>query len=198
MSARGLTSSLPFNAPSILRGLLIGLILAAPFVTLPLALHAEESQETQLGPDTPPSEAPVSATPASGPHFRLPDLSDRPDYTGVVFHRCLDGDTCIITLPDVQPIFGNQVPLHLAGIKAPRLNGQCARETLLEREARDLITTMLRQARSIELYNTTRPDSFEVVGRLVVDGTDLSQLLIDRGLALPADADMDHRLWCDQ
>lgn len=196
MNTRWLTAPSPFKVLSLLISLLIGLTMAALVVTAPHVLHAEEAGEGQSGLDNP--EAAVTATPASGPRFRLPGLPDRPDYTGVVFHRCENGDTCIITLPGVQPIFGNQVPLHLAGIKAPRLHGQCARETLLEQEARELLTTILRQARSIELYATTRPDSFEIVGRLVADGTDLSQLLIDRGLALPLDADMDHQLWCDQ
>lgn len=185
-------------------GLFVGLFTVGLLAGLCPPLHADDpaqrisESERSSGDGSLAAGTPATATPASGPHFRLPGLADRPDYTGVVFHRCEDGATCIMTLPGVQPIFGNQVPVHLADVEAPRLHGQCAREASLAREARELIAKKLEQSRSIELYNTSRPDSFKLVGRLVVDGADLSQLLLDRGLALPADASADHHPWCDQ
>lgn len=49
------------------------------------------------------------------------------DFDQAVYHTCYDGDTCMMSLPGIHPLFGDHIPVRLAGIDTPEMKGQCER-----------------------------------------------------------------------
>lgn len=74
----------------------------------------------------------------------------------MTYRSCYDGDTCRFDIPNVHPFFGENIPVRLAGIDAPDLQGKCDQEKQLAVKARDLVQTTLEQAHSITLKNVER------------------------------------------
>lgn len=69
-------------------------------------------------------------------------------------------------------------------------------------EARDLVRGLLKDAQSITLTIDDNPKEvrgkyFRIVGRLFVDGADLSELLIQRHMAVPYFGETKTKNWCE-
>lgn len=119
------------------------------------------------------------------------------DLGPVVFHTCYDGDTCMVSIPGIPALFGDHIPVRLLGIDTSEIKGQCDREKQLARKARDFARTLLGEAHEIRLVKASRGDKyFRVLGRLVADGQDVSQALIDARLAVPYNGGTKISAWC--
>ena len=72
----------------------------------------------------------------------------------------------------------------LFGIEVPHLRGTCEQERVLATNAVELLQRVLSQASQIDVY-----DHYKIgrkhMARVVADGQDLSELLINQGLAAP-------------
>ena len=116
----------------------------------------------------------------------------------IIYHTCYDGDTCMISIPGVHPLFGDHIPVRLLGIDTPEIKGQCEQEKTLAREARDFARTMLSEAKEIRLIQASRGDKyFRVLGRLVADGQDISQALLNAHLAVAYNGGTKTASWCE-
>ena len=105
---------------------------------------------------------------------------------------CYDGDTCRVNLPRsafnddwAYELFGHNIPVRVEGIDTPEIRGKCQKEKDLAYEARDLVRGLLDNAQTITLTIDDNPKEvrgkyFRIVGRLIVDGMDISELLIHR------------------
>lgn len=120
------------------------------------------------------------------------------DFDQAVYHTCYDGDTCMMSLPGIHPLFGDHISVRLAGIDTPEMKGQCEREKQLARQARDLVRSALRQAGTIHLRKASRDKYFRIDARVLADGHDVSEILITEGLAVPYDGGMKTVDWCAQ
>ena len=119
------------------------------------------------------------------------------DFGLVTYHTCYDGDTCMISIPGIPPLFGDHIPVRLLGIATPEIKGQCEEEKALAREARDFARALLSAAKEVQLVEASRGDKyFRVLGRLVVDGKDLSQSLLDAHLAVAYNGGTKIAQWC--
>lgn len=118
------------------------------------------------------------------------------DFDQAVYHTCYDGDTCMMSLPGIHPLFGDHIPVRLAGIDTPEMKGQCEREKQLARQARDLVRLALSGAGAIHLRKASRDKYFRIDARVMADGQDLSQILITHGLAVPYDGGTKTKDWC--
>lgn len=118
------------------------------------------------------------------------------DFDQAVYHTCYDGDTCMMSLPGIHPLFGDHIPVRLAGIDTPEMKGQCEREKQLARQARDLVRSHLSRAGEIRLRKASRDKYFRVDARVIADGADLSEILINQGLAVPYDGGAKTKDWC--
>jgi len=118
------------------------------------------------------------------------------DFDQAVYHTCYDGDTCMMSLPGIHPLFGDHIPVRLAGIDTPEMKGQCEREKQLARQARDLVRSTLSQARTIYLRKASRDKYFRIDALVLADGQDLSEILITQGLAVPYDGGTKIKDWC--
>ena len=122
---------------------------------------------------------------------------------------CYDADTCRVNLPRsafndnwAYELFGHNIPIRVDGIDTPEIRGKCQKEKDLAYEARDLVRGLLDNAQTITLTiddnpNEVRGKYFRVVGRLIADGVDISDLLIQRQLAVLYDGGTKTKDWCE-
>jgi len=118
------------------------------------------------------------------------------NFPNITYHRCYDGDTCTFTIPGVHPLFGEEISVRIAGIDTPEIKGKCLKETALAMQARNLARHMLGQARRIDLLDAERGKYFRIVARLLADGKDVGQTLIDHGMAVEYDGGTKSYDWC--
>ncbi len=116
--------------------------------------------------------------------------------SNVTVVSCYDADTCRIDLPRsafnddwAYDLFGHNIPIRVEGIDTPEIRGKCQKEKDLAYEARDLVRGLLDNAQSITLTIDDNPKEvrgkyFRIVGRLIADGVDISDLLIQKNLAV--------------
>ena len=117
------------------------------------------------------------------------------DFLNVTYHRCYDGDTCTVTIPDVHPVFGLKIRVRVAGIDTPEIRGKCASEKSRAIKARDAARTMMANAEQIDLRNVERGQYFRIVADVMVDGVSLGERLIEAGLARRYDGGK-RKGWC--
>ena len=121
---------------------------------------------------------------------------------------CYDADTCRVDLPRsafnddwAYELFGHNIPIRVEGIDTPEIHGKCQQEKDLAYEARDLVRGLLNNAQAILLTidnnsKEVRGKYFRIVGRLIADGQDISDLLIERQLAVLYDGGTKMKDWC--
>ncbi len=118
------------------------------------------------------------------------------DFNNVTYHRCYDGDTCTFTIPGVHPLFGEKISVRITGIDTPEIKGKCLKETALAMQARNLVRRMLGQARRIDLLDAERGKYFRIVAKVLADGKDVGQTLINHGLAVRYEGETKIKEWC--
>ncbi len=119
------------------------------------------------------------------------------DFTAVTYHTCYDGDTCTFTIPGLPEVFGQRIGVRLAGIDTAEMRSKCDRERTLAIQARDLVRNMLSRASQITLRDVSRGKYFRLVAQIEADGVNVSQRLLERGLAVPYDGGTKTHKWCE-
>jgi len=138
--------------------------------------------------------------------FSLTHATTIPNITIV---SCYDADTCRVDLPRsafnddwAYDLFGHNIPIRVEGIDTPEIRGKCQKEKDLAYEARDLVRGLLDNAQTITLAIDDNPKEvrgkyFRIVGRLIADDVDISELLIQKNLAVPYDGGTKVKDWCE-
>jgi len=101
-----------------------------------------------------------------------------------------DGDTFRADLNGYPAIIGKNMSIRIYGIDTPEMKG-VSRLSYLRMveiqasaiEARDFVREMFKGADTIELRNMRRGKYFRIVADVYVDGQNLGDLLIEKGLA---------------
>ena len=113
-----------------------------------------------------------------------PSKQGEAHQSGIRFDRCFDADSCLLVHPAQERRGEYRMLVGLFGIEVPHLRGTCEQERALATNAVELLQGVLSQASQIEVY-----DHYKVgrkhMARVVADGQDLSELLINQGLAVP-------------
>ena len=113
-----------------------------------------------------------------------PSQQGETHQTGIRFNRCLDADSCLLIHPAQERTREYTMLVGLFGVEVPHLRGRCEQERVLAANAVEMLQGILSQASQIEVY-----DHYKVgrkhMARVVADGQDLSELLINQGLAVP-------------
>ena len=129
-------------------------------------------------------------------HPRQPSAHQVFTFESVTYHGCADGDTCSFTIHGVHPLLGHRIAIRLAGIDTPEMHGKCEEEKALAREAKMFVESLLSQAQDIHLVGAKRGKYFRIVARVEADGQDVSDLLIQEGLAVPYEGRTKVKEWC--
>ena len=69
--------------------------------------------------------------------------------------------------------------------------------SLLTKQARDVARELLSHAQQIDLENADRGKYFRIVATVEADGQDVSDFLIQEGLAVPYDGGTKGKNWCE-
>jgi endonuclease YncB( thermonuclease family) len=98
-----------------------------------------------------------------------------------------DGDTFRCNIAGYPAIIGERVPVRINGIDTPELKDNRKPIKQLARLAKQHTVQRLREGRKIELRNMKRGKYFRIVADVFVDGRNLGQELVQKGLAKPYD-----------
>ena len=119
------------------------------------------------------------------------------DFIDVTYYTCYDGDTCTFTIHGVPDVFGKKIGVRLAGIDTAEVRAECDHEYALAIQARDLVRDLLGNASHIALRDVQRGKYFRLVAQIEADGVNVSQRLLERGLAVPYDGGTKTHKWCE-
>lgn len=109
-----------------------------------------------------------------------------------------DGDTIKVTIDDVHPLLGTRVEVRVRGIDAPEMTGKGPCEWLVAEIARDFVTSRLRTAAHIDLFNVGRDKYFRLLADVKYDGQDLAEAILAHRFAVRYDgAKKPVVQWCD-
>ena len=113
----------------------------------------------------------------------IPGFAIAEDLKGIELVSVHDGDTIMVDIYNVPSIFGTRLSVRLQGIDAPELNGKCEAEKTQALMAKSVLTSMLKQARRIELADVSRDKFFRVDAIVLADGVNLNDYLVKQGFA---------------
>ncbi len=109
------------------------------------------------------------------------------NFSGVEYVRNYDGDTMTVNIPGVHPLFGNEIGIRVRGIDTLEIRVKYPFEKQKVKETKTLIEGILNHANKITLHDIEREKYFRIVASVIVDGQNLSDLLLAKKLAVPYD-----------
>jgi len=118
-------------------------------------------------------------------------------------HNVIDGDTIKVTIGSVHPLLGDRIKIRVKDIDTPEISKwkygyKCQRELELGLEAKRVAEEFLGGAESIELRNVSRGKYFRIAADVYVDNKNLSDVLLDQGLAYAYTGGKGKKKgWCD-
>ena len=118
------------------------------------------------------------------------------DYEGAIYVRNYDGDTITFNLPNLHPIIGEKINIRVNGIDTPEIRGKCEKEKYDAKQAKEMVTDILKDAEQIELKNMERGKYFRIAADVIVDGENLADILIETGVAVRYDGEKKTHKWC--
>uniref|UniRef100_UPI002147E37C thermonuclease family protein n=1 Tax=Endozoicomonas sp. ONNA1 TaxID=2828740 RepID=UPI002147E37C len=107
-------------------------------------------------------------------------------YGGIVVNRVnsvYDGDTIRVDIDGWPEIVGKNISIRVNGVDTPEIKGECILEKKAAIRARDFVYEKLSTAQRVELREIKRGKYFRLIAYVYIDGKDLSEMLINAGLA---------------
>ena len=103
-----------------------------------------------------------------------------------------DGDTFFVNIPSWPAIVGDRIGVRIAGIDTPELKDADPQIQKKAFKVRQRVETLLKSpwrghAPDVRLRDIQRDKYFRLVARVLVNGRDLGELLIEEKLARPYD-----------
>ncbi|HIF70239.1 MAG TPA: hypothetical protein EYQ29_13225 [Candidatus Lambdaproteobacteria bacterium] len=92
-----------------------------------------------------------------------------------------------VNIPGVHPLFGNEIGIRVRGIDTLEIRVKYPFEKQKVKEIKTLIEGILNRANEITLHDIEREKYFRIVASVIVDGQNLSDLLLAKKLAVPYD-----------
>lgn len=94
-----------------------------------------------------------------------------------------DGDTFRCTIKSYPTIIGNDIGVRVFGIDCPEMTDKNPEIKALAQQAKQYTVSRLREGKSVWLVNMRRDKYFRILAEVKIDGKDLAQELIAKGLA---------------
>lgn len=109
-----------------------------------------------------------------------------------------DGDTITVNIPDVHPLLGKKVSVRVLGIDTPEVKTKDQCEKTAARAARNLVESILKNAKQVNLLNVQRDKYFRILADVSADGVLIKDLLIKNRLAYGYDGGTKKKInWCE-
>lgn len=96
--------------------------------------------------------------------------------------RVVDGDTLIVNIPTLPPVVGEQIGIRLSGCDTPELHDKRPEIRALALKAKEYVNSLL-LGRTVMLKKIRRGKYFRLIANIEIQQTDLSYILINKGLA---------------
>ena len=106
-----------------------------------------------------------------------------------------DGDTFKIDLPNMHPLFGDDISIRLLGVDTPEMRGTTDKVKALAMQAQQVTEKALKGASKIELRNPQRGKYFRIISEVWIDGESLADMLKAKGLAKDYDGEGARPKW---
>ena len=119
------------------------------------------------------------------------------DYEGAIYVRNYDGDTITFNLPGLHPIIGEKINIRVNGIDTPEIRGKCEKEKYDAKQAKEMVTDILKDAEQINLKNMEHGKYFRIAADVIVDGENLADMLIEAGMDVRYDGGKKTHRWCE-
>lgn len=115
----------------------------------------------------------------------------------VQFVRNYDGDTITFNIPDTPAIIGKNIAIRLLGIDTPELKkNNCPAEKEKAETAKQLVYSLLKDARVINLHRIDRGKYFRILADVEFDDQDLASILLEKNLAVNYSGGKKEFNWC--
>jgi len=124
------------------------------------------------------------------------------DFKNVTYIRNYDGDTITVSIKGIHRLFGEEISIRIRGIDTPEIRSRCKtgkgkeNEKSKARTAKRLVANLLKNAKRIDLKNTSRGKYFRIVADVIADGKNIAQVLIKNKLAVTYDGGTKTEDWC--
>jgi micrococcal nuclease len=128
--------------------------------------------------------------------FSFPFLSSANYFHDITVERVIDGDTIVISIPELPEVFGKKISVRLAGIDTPELRAKCPYEKGLAIRAKDRIEGLIIKGRVISIGDAKRDKYFRLLANVLVDGENVTATLLEEGLAVTYSGGR-KRDWCN-
>lgn len=109
-----------------------------------------------------------------------------------------DGDTFKININSYPDVIGKNISIRINSIDTPEIRTKCKEEKILGYKAKELTSSLLNNAKLIELRNIKRGKYFRIVADVFIDNKNLSELLIKNNLAVAYDGGTKIKNWCKE
>jgi len=106
-----------------------------------------------------------------------------------------DGDTFRVDIAGWPPLVGKNIPVRVRGLDTPEIRGKCQAEKDLAIQARDYVRQVLASG-TVTLAHLDRGKYFRIVATVLVDGTNLTELVIQKDLGRRYDGGKKQG-WCE-
>lgn len=106
-----------------------------------------------------------------------------------------DGDTFRCHIRSLPPILGENISIRVNGVDCPEIRGKSDKEKILAIQAREFVSELFSSSDIIILKNIDRPKYFRLLADVFVDGINLGDILINKGLAVPYDGGTKTKDW---
>ena len=109
--------------------------------------------------------------------------------------ECYQPWKCTFNVVGVENVLGRSVMVHIEGIRAAHWGATCSAESEEGQRATAYLYEMLASANSITLVRPYKVEgNYVLIGRILVEGKDAAQRMIDLGVAAPPGVRMN---WCE-
>lgn len=118
-------------------------------------------------------------------------------------HKVIDGDTITVTIGGVHPILGDRIKIRVRDVDTPethkgRYGYKCQQELELGLQAKRVTEEFLSGSERIELRNVSRGKYFRIAADVFVGEENLSDVLLQQGLAhVYTGGKGKKKSWCD-
>jgi len=123
---------------------------------------------------------------------------DAKTFRCVEYIKNYDADTVTFNIKDVHPLIGEKISVRVNGLDAPEIKGKQPCEKDAARAAQRLVQNLLKNAKVINLENVGRDKYFRVLADVVIDGENLTTILLKNKLGYAYHGETKQKInWCE-
>lgn len=123
---------------------------------------------------------------------------DSHTFRCVEYVKNYDADTITFNIPNVHPLIGEKISVRVNGLDTPEMKGKLPCEKDAARTAQKLVQNLLKNAKVIHLENVDRDKYFRVLADVMIDGRNLTEILLKNRLAYAYHGETKQKVnWCD-